>query len=113
MVRSEKPRCLVYHSTSSTMYRTLTIVSDIPASPCKTQPLSVASHQINVGLQCNFRRLRGTPALELCTSAAKTIATSAANVRTALAACEYSHCRRATSNDWGRTVQKPVAALTG
>ena len=39
-------------------------------------------------------------------SAARTIATSAANVSTALAACEYSYCHRATSNDSGGTVQK-------
>src|SRR5688572_9398280 len=36
--RSEKPRCFVYQSiaasTSSTMYRTLTVASDISASRC-------------------------------------------------------------------------------
>src|SRR5215510_6142095 len=43
----------------------------------------------------------------------KTIAISATNVSTALAACEYSHCWRAASNSCGETVQNRVATLTG
>jgi dihydroxyacid dehydratase/phosphogluconate dehydratase len=39
--------------------------------------------------------------------------TNAANVRTALTACEYSHCRRAASKASGRTVQLSVALFIG
>src|SRR5262245_66156781 len=67
-------------------------------------------HQHQIPSACSTLDLS---AIGLCMSTARTIATSAANVSTALAACEYSHCHRVASNDSGGTVQKPVAALTG
>ena len=41
------------------------------------------------------------------------IAISARKVRTALAACEYSHWRRAVSKCSGVTVQFPLATFIG
>ena len=94
-------------------------VSSRPEVPGRQQaPIGLGSSKAARPLSFESRahapgRTLGILALELCTSAARTIATSAENVSTALAACEYSHCRRTTSNDSGRTVQKSVAALTG
>src|SRR5262245_32056250 len=46
-------------------------------------------------------------------STERVIATNAAKVRTALTACEYSHCRRAASKSAGVTVQWLLATFIG
>src|SRR5262249_9698889 len=49
----------------------------------------------------------------LVASTERVIATNAAKVSTALTACEYSHCRRATSKSAGVTVQLLLATFIG